>query len=154
MILSKFKSDEEEAAFWDGFDTAEILEGGEEIELEYEPEPSVSEIMCITCGKKMIERERDIDISGRGITFKIKEFYCPWCKKSRLGSVEAKKLSEVLVVLLGVRSGGTIERDTEVHKEKEGYFVKIPDEIARCLDLHENKRTKMWYTGNRIILEI
>ena len=38
MKLPKFKSDEEEADFWDVVDTTQILEEGEEIELEYEPE--------------------------------------------------------------------------------------------------------------------
>jgi hypothetical protein len=33
-MLPKFKSDEEEADFWDGFGTAKILKEGEEIELE------------------------------------------------------------------------------------------------------------------------
>ncbi|MGB2728986.1 MAG: hypothetical protein WBD09_11055 [Halobacteriota archaeon] len=49
------------------------------------------------------------------------------CKESRLGSAEAKRLSEVLAGLPEVRSGGVIERDTEVYKDKEGYLVKIPD---------------------------
>ena len=68
--LPKFKSDEEEAAFWDSFDTAQILEEGEE------------------------------------------------------------------------------------NKDKEGYFVNIPDEIAQSLDVHEKERAKMWCMGKRIILEI
>ena len=37
MKVPKFKSAEEEVDFWDSFDTAQILEEGEEIELEYEP---------------------------------------------------------------------------------------------------------------------
>jgi len=154
MKLPNFKSDEEEEAdFWDGFDTAGILEEGEEIELEYEPE-AVAEDICIQCGKKMIERKRDIDVPGEGTTIHIKEYYCPMCKESRLGSAEAKRLSEVLVGLLWVRSGEVIERDTEVYKNKEGYHVKIPNEIAQSLDIHEKKRTRMWCRGNRIILEI
>nr|QNO57283.1 hypothetical protein HCLJFGEB_00027 [Methanosarcinales archaeon ANME-1 ERB7] len=68
--LPKFKSAEEEANFWDSFDTAQILEEGEE------------------------------------------------------------------------------------NKDKEGYFVKIPDEIAQSLDVHEKERAKMWCMGKRIILEI
>ena len=40
MKLPKFKS-EEEAAFWDSFDTAQILEEGEEIGLEYKPETAI-----------------------------------------------------------------------------------------------------------------
>jgi len=45
MKLPNFKSDEEEEAdFWDGFDTAGILEEGEEIELEYEPEAVAEDI--------------------------------------------------------------------------------------------------------------
>jgi hypothetical protein len=71
-----------------------------------------------------------------------------------LGSAEAKRLSEVLVGLLGVRGGGAVERDTEVYKDKEGYFVRIPGEIVESLDVHENKRTKIWCMGKRIILEI
>jgi hypothetical protein len=31
----------EEADFWDRFDTTQILEEGEEIELEYEPETAI-----------------------------------------------------------------------------------------------------------------
>ncbi|MEA2033398.1 MAG: hypothetical protein U9N41_07445 [Euryarchaeota archaeon] len=153
MKLPKFKSAEEEADFWDGFDTAGILEEGEEIELEYEPE-AVAEDICIQCGKKMIGRKRDIDVPGEGITIHITDYYCPVCKESRLGSAEAKRLSEVLVGLLGVRSGGVIERDTEVYKDKGKFLVKIPGEIAQTLDIHEKKRTKMWCRGNRIILEI
>ena len=122
MKLPKFKSDEEEAAFWDGFDTAEILEKGEEVELEYKPEPEEEDI-CIRCGERMIERKRDIDVPGEEITIHAKEYYCPRCKKSRLGSAEAKRLSEILVGLLGKRGGKEIERDTEVYKDKEGYFV-------------------------------
>jgi hypothetical protein len=32
--------------------------------------------------------------------------------------------------------------------------VKIPDEIAQSLDVHEKKRARMWCTDKRIILEI
>ena len=39
--LPKFKSDEEEADFWDRFDTAPILEEGEQIELVYKPETAI-----------------------------------------------------------------------------------------------------------------
>jgi len=153
MKVPKFKSDEEEADFWDNFDTAQILGEGEEIELEYKPEPEMEDI-CIQCGEKMIERKRDIDVPGEEITIHIKEYYCPRCKKSRLGSAEAKRLSEVLVGLLGARSEGVLERSTDVYKDKEGYFVKIPDEIAQSLDVHEKERAKMWCMGKRIILEI
>ena len=41
MKLPKFKSDEEEVAFWDSVDTTQILEEGEEIELVYEPETAI-----------------------------------------------------------------------------------------------------------------
>ena len=152
MKLPKFKSAEEEAHFWDSFDTAQILEAGEEIELEYEPE--AIENICIQCGERMIERKRDIDVPGEEITIHVKEYYCPRCKKSRLGSAEAKRLSGVLVGLLGARSEGILERSTDVYKDKEGYFVKIPDEIAQSLDVHEKERAKVWCMGKRIILEI
>ena len=52
MKLPKFKSVEEEAEFWDSFDTAQILEEGEEIKLEYKSEPEVEDI-CILCGEKV-----------------------------------------------------------------------------------------------------
>ena len=39
--VPKFKSEEEEADFWDSFDTAQIIEEGEEIELEYKPETAI-----------------------------------------------------------------------------------------------------------------
>jgi hypothetical protein len=42
--VTKFKSDEEEADFWDRFDTAQILEEGEEIELDYKPEKTLEKI--------------------------------------------------------------------------------------------------------------
>jgi len=41
MKLPKFKLDEEEADFWDIVDTTQIMEDGEEIELEYEPETEI-----------------------------------------------------------------------------------------------------------------
>lgn len=151
--LSKFKSDEEEADFWDRFDTALILEEGEEIELEYKPETAIENI-CIHCGKKMIERKRDVDVPGEEITIHVKEYYCQNCKKSILGSVEAKRLSDVLVGLLGVRGGGVVERDTEVYKDKAGYFVRIPVELVESLDVHNKEGAKMWCMGKRIILEI
>jgi hypothetical protein len=151
--LPKFKSDEEEADFWDRLDTTQIMEEGEQIELEYEPETAIESI-CIHCGKKMIERKRDIDVPGEEITIHVKEYYCQNCKKSILGSAEAKRLSEVLVGLLGVRGGGVVERDTEVYKDKEGYFLKIPVELVESLDVHEKKRTKIWCVGKRIFLEI
>lgn len=147
------KSDEEEADFWDRFDTTQILEEGEEIELEYKPETAVESI-CIHCGKKMIERKRDVDVPGEEITIHVKEYYCQNCKKSILGPAEAKRLSEVLVGLIGVRGGREVERDTEVYKDKGGYFVKIPDEIARSLDVYNKEGAKMWCMGKRIIMEI
>jgi Zn finger protein HypA/HybF involved in hydrogenase expression len=153
MKLPKFESDEEEAAFWDSVDTAQIMEEGEEIELEYKPETAIENI-CIHCGEKMIERNRDIDVPGEEITIHIKEYYCPRCKKSRLGSEEAKRLSQILVWLPGEREEGIIETDTEVYKDKEGYFVRIPTEIVQNLDMREKKRTKIWSMGKRIILEI
>ena len=155
MKLPKFKleEEEEEADFWDSFDTAQFMEEGEEIELEYKPETGMENI-CTHCGEKMIERKRDIDVPGEEITIHIKEYYCPKCEKAMLGSAEAKRLSKVLVGLLEVRGRGVIERDTEVYKDKEGYFVKIPDEIAQSLDVHEKKRTRIWCMGKKIILEI
>jgi hypothetical protein len=151
--LPKFKSDEEEADFWDRFDTTQILEEREEIELDYKPETAIENI-CIQCGEKMIERKRDIDVPGEEITIHVKEYYCQNCKKSILGYAEAKRLSEVLVGLLGVRDGGVVERDTEVYKDKEGYFMRIPVELVESLDVQEKKRTKIWCVGKRIILEI
>ena len=153
MKSPKFKSDEEEADFWDRLDTTQIMEEGEQIELEYEPETAIENI-CIHCGKKMIERKRDIDVPGEEITIHVKEYYCQNCKKSILGSAEAKRLSEVLVGLLRVRGGGVVERDTEVYKDKEGYFLRIPVELVESLDVHEKKRTKIWCVGKRIFLEI
>jgi len=152
--LPKFKSDDEEVDFWDSFDTAQIMEEGEEIELEYKPEETAMENICTHCGEKMIERKRDFDVLGEEITIHIKEYYCPKCKKAMLGSAEAKRLSKVLVGLLEVRGRGVIERDTEVYKDKEGYFVRIPVEIVESLDVHEKKRTKIWCMGKRVILEI
>ena len=153
MKLPKFKSVEEEAEFWDSFDTAQILEEGEEIKLEYKSEPEVENI-CIQCGEKITERKRDIDVPGEEITVHIKEYYCPRCKKTRIGHAEAKRLSELLVRLLGAKGRGAIERNTELYKDKGQYFVKIPDEITQSLDVHEKKRAKMWCVGKRIILEI
>ena len=102
----------------------------------------------------MIERKRDIDVPGEEVTIHVKEFYCQNCKKSILGSAEAKRLSEVLVGLIGVRGGRGVERDTEVYKDKEGYFVRIPVELVESLDVQEKKRTKIWCVGKRIIMEI
>jgi predicted RNA-binding Zn-ribbon protein involved in translation (DUF1610 family) len=149
----KFELDEEEADFWDSVDTTQILEEGEEIGLEYKPETAIENI-CIQCGEKMIERKRDIDVPGEEITIHIKEYYCPKCKKTMLGLAEAKRLSKVLVGLLGVRGGGLVERDTEVYKDKEGYFLRIPVELVENLDVPEKKRTKIWCVGKRIFLEI
>ena len=118
MKLPTFNSEEEEAAFWDSFDTKQIMEEGEEIELEYKPETAIGNI-CIHCSKKMIERKRDIDVPGEEITIHVKEYYCPGCKNSMLETAEAKRLSKILVGLLGVRGRGAIERDTEVYKDKE-----------------------------------
>ena len=115
--IPKFKSDEEEAEFWDSLDTAEILEKGEEIELEYKPEPTAEDI-CIHCGERMIERRRDIDVPGEEITIHIKEYYCPKCKKSRIGVAEYRRLSEVLVGLLAARSEGVLERFRHPREEK------------------------------------
>ena len=84
MKLPKFKSDEEEADFWDRFDTTQILEEGEEVELEYEPEEAVAEDICSQCGEKMIERKRDIDVPGEEITIHVKEYYCQKCKITRV----------------------------------------------------------------------
>jgi len=42
MGLPTFKSDEEGVDFWDRFDTAQIMEEGEEIELEYKPETAIT----------------------------------------------------------------------------------------------------------------
>ena len=153
MKLPMFKSDEEEADFWDRFDTAQILEEGEEIELEYEPE-AVAENICIQCGEKMIERKRDIDVPGEEITIHITEYYCPKCKKTMLGSAEAKKLSEILVGILEVRGDKGVERETGVYKDKGGYFVRIPGEIVKRLDVHEKKRAKIWCVDKRIFVEI
>ena len=63
-------------------------------------------------------------------------------------------MSEILVGLLGERGGKEIERDTEVYKDKEGYFVRIPVEIVKSLDVNEKKRTRIWCMGKRIILEV
>ena len=153
--IPKFKSAEEEAHFWDSFDTAQILEEGEEVELEYKPEPEAIENICIQCGERLIERRRDIDVPGEEITIHIKEYYCQKCKKSRIGAAESKRLSEVLVRLLSARSEGVLERNTKMHRDKEGYFVRIPMEIVQSLDIHEKKRTRMWCMGKRrIIMEI
>ena len=38
---------------------------------------------------------------------------------------------------VGVQTGNS-------DKDKEGYFVKIPDEIAQSLDVHEKERTRIF----------
>jgi hypothetical protein len=47
-----------------------------------------------------------------------------------------------------------ILEEGEENKDKEGYFVEIPDEIAQSLDVREKERAKMWCMGKRITLEI
>ena len=144
-----FKSDDV-AEFWDNVDTTHILESGGEIELEYKPD---AENICIRCGSEMIERARDIDVPGEKITIHIKEYYCPICKKSSIGSTEAKRLSEILIRLRKIGGGELIfESSTDV--DKEGYFVRIPVKIAQRLDIHEKKKTRVWYAGKKIVMEV
>jgi len=150
--LPKFKSEEEEVDFWDSFDTAQIMEEGEEIELVYKPETAMENI-CSLCGEKMKERKRDIDVISEAITIHIKEYYCPNCKKAMLGSADAKRLSEIFVGLLGVKGRGVIERSTELYKDEKDYFVRIPNEIVERLEVNEKKRARIWCMGKRLILE-
>lgn len=143
-----FKPDDE-AEFWDNVGTAHILESGDEIELEYRPD---AENICTYCGRKMIDRIRDVDVPGEGLTIHIKEYYCPNCKKSSIGSAEAKRLSEILVMLRMPVGEEIFESNTNV--DKEGYFVRIPVKIAQSLDIREKKKTRVWCAGKKIIMEV
>jgi len=141
-VLSKFRVDVDvEAEFRDNVDTTHILENGDEIELEYKPD---AENICIHCGRKMIERMRDIDVPGEEITIHTKEYYCPICKKSSIGSAEAKRLSAILVGLR--KSGGKEIFESSTDVDEGGYFVRIPVKIAQSLDIHE-KKTRIWLRG-------
>ena len=65
--IPKFKSDEEEVEFWDSLDTAQILEEGEETELEYKPEPEMEDICSrfLKCKDKINLGDRNGD-KGKG----------------------------------------------------------------------------------------
>jgi len=140
---------DDEAELWDNVDTTHILENGDEIELEYRPG---AENVCIHCGRKMIDRMRDVDIPGERLTIHIKEYYCPNCQKSSIGSAEARRLSEILVMLRMPGGEEIFESDTNV--DNEGYFVRIPVKIAQSLDIREKKKTRVWCVGKKIIMEV
>jgi hypothetical protein len=40
------------------------------------------------------------------------------------------------------------------NKDKEGYFLRIPVELVESLDVHEEKRTRIWCVGKRIFPKI
>lgn len=140
---------DDEAELWDDMDTTHILESGDEIELEYRPD---AENICIHCGRKMIDRMRDVDVPGERLTIHIKEYYCPNCQKSSIGSAEARRLSEILVMLRMPGGEEIFESNTNV--DNEGYFVRIPVKIAQSLDIREKKKTRVWCTGKKIIMEV
>ena len=67
----KLPNSDEEADFWDRFDTTQILEEGEEIELEYKPETAIENI-CIQCGERMMERKKLKKLDVIGCTYKLR----------------------------------------------------------------------------------
>jgi len=147
-MSSMFKPGDE-AEFWDNVDTTHILESGDEIELEYSPD---AENICIHCGRKMIDRIRDVDVPGERLTIHITEYYCPNCQKSSIGSTEAKRLSEMMVMLR--MPGGEEIFESSANVDKEGYFVRIPVKIVQSLDIREKKKTRVWCAGKKIIMEV
>lgn len=93
MISEKFKSEKEEAEYWNQIDTTTL--DLEEVELEYEPE--IPDNVCAICGEEMEERKRDVDVFGGKITIHgVKKYYCKKCDRFIIGAEEAERLSQIL----------------------------------------------------------
>jgi|AMFO01.1.fsa_nt_gi hypothetical protein len=150
MTSEKFKSEKEEVEYWNKIDTTTL--DLEEVELEYEP--GIPDNICAICGKEMEERKMDVDVFGGKITIHgVKEFYCKKCNRFTIGSEEAERLSQILARLQQQREDRILESICVIDFDQEGYFVRIPIELAERIGIEKKERAKICVEGKRVLLE-
>ena len=92
MRVPRFKSIKEEAEFWDGTDTSEVLRTGERIKVEWD-----SPGKCPLCQRGNLRRRFiDLDVCDGMITLhEVEVHYCPLCKKTIVPETTQMKLEEM-----------------------------------------------------------
>lgn len=147
MSSEKFKSEKEEAEYWNQVDTTTL--DLEEVELEYEP--GIPDNVCAICGQEMEERKMDVDAFGGKITIHgVKEYYCKKCDRFTIGAEEAERLSQILARL---RQQRELESICVIGFDKEGYLVRIPIELTNRIGIEKKDKAKICVEGKKIILE-
>ncbi|MDI6791591.1 MAG: CopG family antitoxin [bacterium] len=79
MKLPEFKSEEEEAEFWDTRSLTDYLDELEEVTLEWSPEKDT----CPGCGGQMNENFIDVQLNGLLIPH-ILQYQCPTCSTIKI----------------------------------------------------------------------
>ena len=92
MRVPQFKNIEEEAAFWDGTDTSEILRTGESIKVEWD-----SPGKCPLCQTRNLRRRFiDLDLYDGMVTLhEVEVHYCPSCKKTIVPETTQMKIEGI-----------------------------------------------------------
>lgn len=95
MKIPKFKTEEEEARFWETHSLTDYLEELEEVELEWAAE----EDTCPKCGAPMERETVDIDL-GEGLCLKdVYRYHCPICGALKLSQESLQKINTMDLAL-------------------------------------------------------
>ncbi len=149
MRAEKFKTEKEEAEYWNQIDTTTL--DLEEVELEYEP--GIPDNICVICGEEMEERKMNVEAFGGKITIHgVKKYHCKKCNRFTIGSEKAERLSQMLT-RLRQREDSILESMCVIDFDNEGYFVRIPIELANRIGIEKKDRARICVEGKKIILE-
>ena len=112
MKLPEFKSEEEEAQFWDTHSFADYIGDLEEVELEVAPE----EDTCPKCGNKMDELKVNISVADDMVLHNISQYHCPICTTVKLSDNALKKINKLDLLVKRYGLAGMILQKITIEK--------------------------------------
>ncbi len=80
MKLPKFRSEQEEAAFWETHDLSDYLDELEEIQFEWAPD----EDTCPSCGAAMKPEQFEVELLEGLYLRNLRRYRCPVCQTVQL----------------------------------------------------------------------
>lgn len=98
-------------------------------------------------------RKRDVEaFDGKVIIHGVMKYYCKKCNRFAIGSEEAERLSRMLT-RLRQKEDRLLESMCVIDFEKEGYFVRIPIELANRIGIEKKDKARVCVEGKKILLE-
>lgn len=89
--IPKFKTEEEEARFWETHSLTDYVDELEEVELEWVPE----EDTCPKCGASMEGETVDIELDDGLCIRNVHRYHCPVCGAFKLSPKSLQKINKL-----------------------------------------------------------